>query len=204
MSEFRPFRAEARPIEGKALGRRLPQALRRFLRDESGAAFAMEVILFSTLMAFTAMMLFAFWEAYRVRATAGNATYVIADMISREGAPINEAYVTGMGRVFSYIANNGNDRAYIRVTSLDFHAGTNRYRVLWSRSTDNTRAPRLTTADLAPMRNVSLPNLEDGAALLLIESWRDFMPAFKVGLEPRTFYSRQFMLPRFLSPLPLS
>lgn len=178
--------------------------LGRFLRDETGAAFAMEVILFSGLMAFTCMMLFAYWEAYRIRSTAGNATYVISDMISREGAPINDLYITGMGRVFNYVTNAGGERTYIRVTSMDYRSVGDRYRVLWSRTTDASRAPRLVDEDLEVIRATAIPNLEDGAALILVETWREFYPAFKVGLEPRTFYSRQFMLPRFISPLPIS
>src|SRR5690606_1395715 len=126
---------------------------RRFAKGEEGGALSVEMILFSSLMAFTIMMIFAYWEAFRVRANSGNATYVISDMISREGAPINTAYINGMSQVFRYMTTPGQDAAFIRVTSLDYHQGTNRYRVLWSRSTNDTRAPRLTNADLAAMRD---------------------------------------------------
>lgn len=190
------------PFAGR-LCRLLAAPFRRFVRSEEGGSLSLELVLFGGLMAFTSMMIFAYWEAFRVRANSGNATYVISDMISREGAPVDEDYITGMSRVYAYMTMPGPDAAFIRVTSLDFHQGTNRYRVLWSRSTDEVRAPELTNADLAAMRDVSIPTLEDGASLLLIESWRDFFPAFRVGLDAQTFYTRLFMLPRFISPLPI-
>lgn len=184
--------------------RHLRARFRRFGKDEEGGSLSLEMILFAGLMSFTSMMLFTYWEAYRVRAVAGNATFVIADMISREGAPINTGFINGMGLIYRYITRPDQDLSWIRVTSIEYRETQDVYRVLWSRSTNDQRAPRLTDANIAQMRDERIPDLEDGATLILVESWREFRPAFRVGLEPRIFYSSQFTWPRFLSPLPMS
>lgn len=175
--------------------------LRQF-RDDEGAFISVETILIMPLLMWVFMALFVYWDAFRAENTSVKASYVLADMISRENAAVNAAYVNGMHLVFRYMVDTQED-TWIRVTSVQFRQSDNSYRVLWSRTTNATRAPIHTHATMAVNRP-RLPNLADTDTVIVVETWRRFTPPFMVGLDRRTFNEFTVMRPRFLSPLPIS
>ncbi len=177
------------------------RALTRFRQDESGV-ITTETLIVTPLLLWVFLAMFVYWDAFRAQNTTIKASYVVADMISRENAPINTAFITGMGRVFSYMADTDED-TWIRVSSVQFSQAQNRFNVLWSRSTNLTRSPIHTTTTMALLRD-KLPIISDSDTLLVIETWRQFSPAFGVGLKRRTFHEISVVRPRFLSPLTMS
>jgi Flp pilus assembly protein TadG len=183
------------------LQQRLSAHLRRFRQDEGGF-ISIEAIIVFPLLLWVFMALFVYWDAYRAENTSIKSTYVIADMISRENVPVNMAYINGMHQVFRYM-NATDEDTWIRVTSVQYRQSDNTYRVIWSRSTNTTRAPVHTHATLATQRH-RLPLLADQDAIIIVESWRRFTPAFQVGLDRRTFDEFTIIRPRLLFPLPIS
>lgn len=183
----------------RALLRRCRLALRRFARDESGV-ITTETLLITPLLLWVFLALFVYWDAFRAQNTSIKASYVVADMISRENSAVNMAFINGMHSVFRYMVDTGED-TWIRVSSVRFNQAQNRYDVLWSRSTNLTRAPNHSTTTMATLRP-NLPILADSDTLIVVETWRRFTPAFQVGLDRRTFHEIAVVRPRFLSPLP--
>lgn len=181
--------------------RHLNDRLRRFRQDEAGF-ISVEAIIVMPLLLWVFLALFVYWDAFRAENTSIKSTYVIADMISRENFPVNTAYINGMHQVFRYM-NDTDEDTWIRVTSVQFRQSDNTYRVIWSRSTNTTRAPVHTQATLATQRH-RLPVLADQDAVIVVESWRRFTPAFGVGLSRRTFDEFTVVRPRLLLPLPIS
>jgi Flp pilus assembly protein TadG len=183
------------------LHRALRDRLRRFHKDESGF-ISIEAIIVMPLLLWVFLALFVYWDAFRTENTSIKSTYVIADMISRESLPVNNAYINGMHQVFRYM-NATDEDTWIRVSSVQYHQSDNSYRVLWSRTTNASRAPVHTTATMAVQRH-RLPVLVDQDAVIVVETWRRFTPAFKVGLDRRTFDEFTVIRPRQLIPLPIS
>lgn len=176
-------------------------ALRRFRRDESGL-ISTETLLVTPLLLWVFLAMFVYWDAFRAQNTSIKASYTIADMISRENAPINNAFINGMHSVFRYIVDT-DQITWIRVSSVQYNAAQNRYNVLWSRTTNASRAPAHSTTTMATLRP-QLPIPADSDTLIVVESWTRFLPAFEVGLGARTFSEVSVVRPRFLSPLPIS
>lgn len=179
----------------------IARRLRRF-RQEEGGFISVEAILVMPLLLWVFMAMFVYWDAFRAQNTSVKATYVVADMISRENNAVNTAFINGMHQVFRYMVNTP-EQTWMRVTSVQFNQGTNTYNVLWSRTTNATRAPAYTTATLATQRS-RLPILANTDTVIVVETWRRFSPAFWVGLQRRTMYEFTVVRPRFLSPLPIS
>ena len=180
---------------------RLAARLRRFRRDDAGFV-SIEAIIVMPLLLWLFMAMFVYWDAYRAQNTTVKASYVIADMISRENAAVNMAYINGMHQVFRYM-NATDEDTWIRVSSVQFRESDNTYRILWSRSTNLSRAPVHTNATIAQQRT-RLPVMADQDTVLVVETWRRFTPAFGVGLSRRTFDEFTVIRPRILSPLPIS
>lgn len=181
----------------KSLARRI----RHFARDES-AFISVEAILVMPLLIWVFMAMFVYWDAFRAQNTSVKASYVLADMISRESQPVNTAFINGMHQVFRYMVNT-REQTWIRVTSVQYRQSDDRYLVLWSRTTNSTRAPQHTVTTMAQNRH-RLPVLANSDTMIVVETWRNFTPPFQVGLSPRTFDEFSVMRPRFLSPLPIS
>lgn len=159
----------------------LKKLARRFGQREDGV-MAAEVILTFPVFAFCIIGLYTYWDAFKSLNTAQKASYAISDMITREGRPVNEAYLEGLHDVLQYMV--GPDLPVrVRFTSITFSGVRDRYEVVWSRSPLN-EMPELTTATVAGMRD-DIPTLADGDSIVLVETEVDFTPAF--GENPAYF-----------------
>lgn len=175
--------------------------LRQFAKDENGIITA-ETLIVMPLLLWVFMALFVYWDAFRAQNTSIKASYVISDMISRENIGVDMAFINGMHSVFRYMSNTQED-TWIRVSSVRYTQSNDTFQVLWSRSTNLARAP-IQTATTMNQQKARLPRPANGDTLLVVETWRRFTPAFKVGLPKRTFYEFTVVRSRFLSPLPIS
>lgn len=179
----------------------LRRQIEQFARDERGVISA-ETVILTPLLVWVFLALFVYWDGFRAQTTTIKASYTIADLISRENAPINNAYIQGMHQVYRYMVATS-EPTWMRVTSVRYTESNNRYTVLWSRTTNASRAPVQTTTTMNTLRH-RLPVPADNDALLVVETWRNFTPAFQVGLSEGIFYELVTIRSRFLSPLPIS
>lgn len=181
--------------------RYLSRPVARFIRDERGVITA-ETVILTPVLVWVFLALFVYWDGFRAQTTTIKASYTVADLISRESAAINNAYINGMHQVYRYMVAT-NEPTWMRVTSIRYSTTTDRYTVLWSRSTSSSQSPVHTNTTINELR-ARLPLPAHNDALLVVETWRRFTPAFQVGLSEGTFYELVTIRPRFLSPLPIS
>jgi Flp pilus assembly protein TadG len=181
--------------------RRLIAALRGFLRDTRGAVSA-ETVLVMPILIWALMGSFVYWDVFRSQNAHMKATYAVTDMLTREMAAVNTAYINGMHAVFRYLMQT-DEPTWMRVTSIRFQASDNTYRVLWSRSTNPTRAPQMTNAMLANLR-ARIPTMANDDTAVIVETWREYTPVANVGIGRRIFTEFVVSRPRWLSPIPLT
>ncbi|MEO5621092.1 MAG: TadE/TadG family type IV pilus assembly protein [Cypionkella sp.] len=158
---------------------KLKSLLKRFGRDESGALVA-ETVIVLPLLFWAYLALFVYWDAYRSINTSQKAAFTISDMISREmnAAPLPASYVTGMRDMMAYLVDP-DQTVRLRVSSVTWSQTNNRYEVDWSKTTDSVK-PALTTSSVSSYKD-QIPKLADGDHVIIVESWVDYHPAFKIG-----------------------
>jgi Flp pilus assembly pilin Flp len=181
--------------------RRFRAALRRFRFDQRGA-LSVEAVLILPVLIWALMVSFGFWDAFRAQNAHIKATFAVSDLLSREMTGINTAYINGMHSVYRYMAQARGD-SWMRVTSLRYRGSDDSFRVLWSRTTNATRAPRMTDAMLAALR-ARIPVMANDDTVVIVETWKDYRPLFDIGIGQRVFHEFLVIRPRWLSPIPLT
>lgn len=160
---------------------RLKHLAGRFFRREDGV-MAAEVILTFPVFAFCTIGLYTYWDAFRSLNTAQKASYAISDMITREGRPVNEAYLRGLHDVMQYMVGPELP-VQMRFSSITYSGVREQYEIVWSRSPHNEMVT-LTTETLQAKVD-DIPTLADGDSIVLLETFVDFTPAF--GETPAYF-----------------
>lgn len=175
-------------------------SLRRFAREEAGV-ITVETLFIIPLMFFTMVMMFVFWDAFRAKTLSHNATVVVADIISRENRPVTPRFLDGMHTLYRTMIS-APDVTSLRISSIGFNDTTGTYRVLWSYSTNVERHPLIETALAEEWLAEVTPNLDGLATLVLVESWQDYTPPLGWLIDTQDLYTRSFVWPRLISPLP--
>lgn len=164
---------------------RLNEALRRHRNAEDGAlAPEALIILVALVWVYTAM--FVFWDAYKTENLVVKATYTVADMISRETMPIDDAYIDGANTIFGFLSgqNPTND---LRVTVVEMDVGpdgvTPELGIIWSYGTGTWQR----VIDIAEIES-RVPILAIGDQLIVVEGKSRWTPVFNVGLPERDLY----------------
>lgn len=187
---------------GLCRSRRLRGKIVEFWRCEDGI-ITVETLFILPLMLSVMFMLYGYWDGYRAKTLAQNANYVVADIISRETSGVTPAFLAGMHQVFGQMVMR-NDPSHMRVSSIGFDGVSGNYRVLWSRSSNQARYPALTNQSHGIWLEEVAPKLETGATLILVETWQDYRSPLSHILQDLVFYTRNFVWPRVISPMPLT
>lgn len=174
------------------LKHRITQRLRGFARDEEGT-IAMEAMIILPFMFWSFLALFSIFDAFRTYGINGKAAYTISDSISRETAPIDQAYLDGALQLFEYLSRS-EDKSTIRVSSLYYNGSEDRFYRDWSKVSGN--ATELSDGDVSGWGS-RLPTIPDGERIMVVETWSDYDPPFKTGLEEREITNFVFTRPRF-------
>lgn len=180
--------------------RGLAARLRRFAREPRGS-FAVETVLMLPLLFWTVAAVYGFVDAYRMQALNLRATYTIGDLLSRQWNPVKPGYVDGLGRLHGYLTHGRYDTA-LRVTVVTWDALLEKHILLWSRGTEAAH-PAITQATLSEVE-ARLPDMANGQSVILVETWMDFTPVFRIGLGAQTFRNEVVTAPRFVPQLLLS
>lgn len=147
-------------------------ALRRFVRNESGLASA-EMIIVMPVYLFCILGTFTFWDAFDVANRQQKAAYSVSDLVTRKQDQVTEAYVGGLFDTMQYMMGPALP-VRTRITSLFYNGTDDRYQVIWSRSS-YTGVPPLTTDTLSTIQS-HLPLMFDGDALVVVETRVEFTP----------------------------
>lgn len=171
-----------------------------YLRDTSGTA-VIETVLILPIMLLSWVALYAFWEGYNSRAAVQKATFVAADMLSREMVPVTNAYLDGLDTVMEYMVQQRFDvssrfTAYTRTGTADSNVA-----VVWSYSPSGAM-PALTTTALQA-RAASLPALSTGSTAIIVDTTMGYSPPMGVPFiryaMPSSFSNTVVLTPRFLA-----
>ncbi len=174
--------------------------IKAFATREEGSLSVEAVLVFPILLwAYAAM--FIYWDAFKSQNINLKATYTIADMISREDQPIDNAYIDGMNTVYQYLIRStaGND---IRVTvvsmGVEEDGVTPEHECKWSYA----------TGDMQPYTDLNgivehLPFMAVGDELIVVQSTMTWAPPInftleEVGLGETDFTNMVFTSPRFV------
>jgi hypothetical protein len=189
---------------------RFRTSARRFLKDESGVLLAEALILLPILI-WGFLALIVYWDLFRVMNVSQKAAYSIADLLSRQEAPVTEEFIDGQPAILSFLTP-GATGSRLRITSLQMVEGPNvppnpvfdsndDFCLLFSRSSDPTILPYTQSElkDLAPR----IPDMNGLETVVIVETWVDYSPAFDTGvlnvsgaITDQTFYEFIVTRPR--------
>lgn len=171
---------------------RIKRFIAGFARRDDGT-IAIEAMIIMPIMFWTFLSVFSIFETYRTYSINQRAAFTIGDAISRETAPIDDAYLTGQYQLFQYLSNATGDSA-LRVSSLVWNEQDDRFYRDWSK----VRGPRpeLANEDVQSWAT-KLPVMPDGERVVLVETWAQYDPPFQTGLEQREIRNFIFTRPRF-------
>lgn len=150
----------------------------RWLRgwhDDTTGSMPIEGIMGFLLMIGWFMVAFQFYDAFRLKSVNAKAAYTVADMVSREKAPIGPAYVQGMQKVFDFVTNS-RGRSWIRITSIRWDDDLKKYRVEYSHASKAGIASYTdTTLNDQAWR---IPIMPVGDTAIIVETSMRYTPIF--------------------------
>jgi hypothetical protein len=161
--------------------RKLKAKARSFLRDEDGLILA-ETLLILPFLVWMMVAVFVFWDVWRSINIGQKAAYTIADLLSRQENAVSPAFVANLDNVLSFLTPGAPQRA-MRVTSFEFDETEDDYCLLFSSSTNEVMAPKLTESQIQQWRaNDMIPTLLDRESVFIVETWVDVVPKFDTGV----------------------
>lgn len=175
---------------------RLKVSLQSFLEDTRGSLMV-ESVLSLPLLFWGMAATFDFFEVHRYKSVREKATFTLADMISREtaAAGLTSIYLDNAKILFDEITNDDGINQ-IRVSVVTYDADADEYGISWSQVRGTGSFAPLTDANVKNS-HANLPDVDDGAEIILIESTSKYAPLFNVGLNDVQIDTRVFTAIRF-------
>ena len=175
---------------------RLKVSLRSFLEDTRGL-ITVESVLTIPLLFWAMAATFDFFEIHRYKSVREKGTFTIADMISREtrASGLTSIYLDNAKILFDEITNDDGVNQ-IRVSVVNYSDNTNEYDISWSQVRGTGPMVPLTDADVKNA-HATLPEVDHGEEVILVESTSSYQPLFNVGLNDVTIGTRVFSAIRF-------
>lgn len=165
----------------------------RFARDEDGG-LSIEAVFALPMLVWAITATFVFWDAFKTMNVSQKATYTVADMLSREVAPINDNYMTSIHEIYDFLSGDAGANA-IRVSVVTFTTNpttnVDELQLVWS---EGVNVPGY--ADLSIIED-RLPTLSLGEQIIVVETEQEWSPAFAVGLASYRFREVALARPRF-------
>ncbi len=172
----------------------LKKIMARFREDNSGV-IVVEMVITLPLLILALAFTYEFFEIFRYQSIRDKATYVVADMISREAVVpgfVDDTYMNNSLTLFNdIVTDNGVNQ--IRVTMVKFE-NSNGYTVPWSQVRGSGSMQQMVDADIQGDL-AHIPNLADGEWVILVDATSAYTPFFNVGfgnnipMASRTFTS---------------
>ncbi|WP_342078658.1 hypothetical protein [Yoonia sp. SS1-5] len=178
--------------------------LRRFRDDESGNA-AIEILFCVPIMVWALLSTMVYFDAYHDEAISTRAGLTIADMVSREDAPITPSYLNATRQLLRSLTETENNPDF-RITVFEYREPQDDYRVVWSRN--RGWGQNYNDARLALVKD-RLPMMADATNAILVETRTTYNAPFSVtvapfmvqNLEGVEFNSFTVISPRFASSI---
>ncbi|MFG6564758.1 TadE/TadG family type IV pilus assembly protein [Sulfitobacter sp. 1A13421] len=166
--------------------------LARFKGREDGS-IAVETVIMLPLMFWAYLAMYSTFDTFRMYNLNQTAAYTLGDAISRETQAIDADYLRGMQQLLEYLTR-GTGQTALRVSSIWYDQTNDRYHADWSQVRGTVQP--LTSDDVRDWHD-KLPVMPNNERVTLVETWRDFEPLFKTGLERRDIHNFVFTRPRY-------
>lgn len=159
-----------------------------FRDDESGNA-AIELLLCLPILVWALLSTIVYFDAYHDEAISTRAGLTIADMFSREDAPVDSDYMNGAHALLTSLTGvtdrtstaDTYEGSKLRVTVYEYVQANDVFRVIWSENIGF--GVNYTDANLANLRS-ALPDIADGDTAILVETTTTYNAPFAVSISP--------------------
>lgn len=192
---------------------KLASLLRRFRRDSDGY-ITIEVMFMLPVLFIMFGAAWVYFDVFRQQGVNQKANYVIGDMLSRETEEIDDSYIDNSYNLLKVLTRTG-DGTYseeqvseistedtyptdLRISVVSYKSANSKYSVEWSEARGDPEP--LTDSDVQSYSD-RLPVLADGAQVIIVETWDDYYPLFRVGLDAFTIRAYSFTQPRYAPQL---
>jgi hypothetical protein len=171
---------------------KLKSYLQDLHRDTSGVVNAEAVIVMPVLFWLFGVG-WVYFDAFRQHSINQKANFVIGDMIARETQPLTSEYMDSAFQLLKLLDQSYGDEADLRISVVAYDGNNGRWNLNWSQA----------RGAQSPLRSVQAitDRLPAEAAhtdqLIIVETWEDYAPAFKVGLGAFEIKTYSFTRPRF-------
>ncbi len=170
-------------------------AFRDFLRD-TRAAVALETVLMTPILVWAYVASFVFFDAYRVYNTSVKATYMVADMLSRQTNMVYGHDIEGMANVIDNIIRGAGD---IQMRATQIGMVSDDYQVDWSYGVNG--AARIFDSNIDSIRD-RLPIMPNGERIVLVETFVAYETPFEIGLTVVRYDNFTVVRPRYAGQVP--
>ena len=173
--------------------------LRRFARDTDGYVSVEAMIVLPALFLLFAAS-WVYFDVFRQQAVNQKANYAIGDMISRETEALDDAYIDNAWRLLGLLTKTEVDpnvdihNSDMRITVVKYNANSDSYQVVWSAARGDYSG--LNNGDMNDYKD-RLPTMANNGQTVIVETWEDYNPAFRVGLDAFEIKSYSFTHPRY-------
>ena len=163
-------------------------------RDETGGTVSVEFIIMAPIVFWAYASMFSWFDAYRQVGVHEKAAFTVADMISRETAPIDDDYIDATRELVQFLTRTS-ENPDLRVSVIRFVKSRNEFRLDWSSSRGGFNS--LTNAQVKNWHD-KLPMLVNQERIILVETRINYTPPFLFGLnEENELQTFIFSRPRF-------
>lgn len=175
--------------------------LHRFRTETDGYA-TLEVAIMIPILFVLFGAAWVYFDVFRQQTVNQKANYAIGDMVSRETEVLEDEYFDNTFKLLGVLTRNsvlpdeltGLFPADLRITVVSYKEANDKFDVEWSVARGDY--PALETQDLNNYTE-RLPTIANGAELILVETWEDYTPVFRVGLAPLEIRTYSFTHPRY-------
>ncbi|WP_425099744.1 TadE/TadG family type IV pilus assembly protein [Tropicibacter sp. S64] len=167
--------------------------LRRFRREQDGYV-TLEAIIVMPVLLWIFAACWVYFDAFRQQSVNQKANFVISDMLSRETKEIDATYVDSTFELLKVLTQANADGTALRLTLVEYDETAGAWNFLWSEARGDMAA--LAAGDMSGYQD-RLPIALEGDQLILVETWDDHNPVFKIGLDAFTITSYSFTRPRY-------
>ena len=167
--------------------------IKRFSRDEEGS-IAVEMMILLPILFWAFLTLFSIFDAYRKHSMNQKAAFTIGDMISRETALVDQAYLNGTQTLLAYLTNEHISDTSIRITSVKYDADKDVYKRDWSKT--KGWVPELKNNNIRNWHH-RLPVMPHNERIMVVETFVKYNPPYNTGLTDHQIVNFVFTRPRY-------
>ncbi len=153
--------------------------LAAFRKSQDGA-LSVEAIIVLPMLLWAIGAMFVYWDAYKTHNNNVKAAYTLADLISREEDPLDQAYLNGLDQIYDFLIKNTSEKD-LRVTVIEYTQVDENAPIVkqfgWSRATGDMQEH----ASLAPLED-DIPMLNSGDSLIVVETEMFWEPPLSFDL----------------------